>query len=256
MKYAKKFQKSEEEDQIFSEPEKQSAERLANSLEPWRFSVPAGPVMEIGAGSGSFTHYLTRFFPGRKILVSDRSEKLITLHKRSFSVHKNLSWQIGNPEKDNPDEDQFALICGNQVAHTFEQSAQTLEKLSRSLKMDGIMLMAFPGEDSFKEWRSVCIDLGIPYTGRKLPGTEPLVIHLSMGPVQVDFYEDQSKVYFDSFHQFLKYNQSSGFPIQKGERKLTLNEIEMLNEHWKDKKNDKIGLSYHNVFLAVKRIGK
>jgi len=237
-------------------PELQSAERLAKSLEPWRYSVPKGPVLETGAGTGHFTKYLLKIFPERAITIDDNSERMIAHHREKFGDRQNINWVVRDIEEDLPEEQSLAMICGNHTVHKFRNPAIALENLAKSLRIDGLMLMAFPGEDSFKEWRSSCLDLGIPYTGRPLPETEPLVIHLSMGPVQVDFYEDQSKVYFNSFSDFLNHCRNGGFAVEKDERQLTPEEIELLNEHWKETREGEIGITYHNVFLALKRIGE
>ncbi|REL38297.1 methyltransferase domain-containing protein [Rhodohalobacter sp. SW132] len=241
---------------INSGPEKDSAERMAKSLEPWRFSIPVGPILETGAGVGHFTEYLIKMFPERDIEVMDPDSEKIAFHNDFYPDTDRLTREARDPENDPPDELNYALICGHHTVQSFTQPATALERLSRSLKVDGLMLMSFPGEDSFKEWRSVCLDLGIPYTGRQLPQTEPLVIHLSMGPVQVDFYEDQSVHYFESFEDFLIQFKKSGVNAQKDDRMLTRKEIKLLNENWKERSEGRIGLTYHNVFLAVKRIAE
>lgn len=246
--------------------EKDSAKRLADSLEPWRYSVPPGPLLEIGAGTGIFTLYLRRIFPGREINITDASATM--LHSaRSFlngsgsdeySGEKSelLSFSQLNTETEYIDEFKYSLICGSNVAQQFDNPAATLEKLALGLKIDGLMLMSFPGEDSFKEWRSTCLDLGIPYTGKPMPETEPLVIHLSMGPLQVDFYEDQSVWYFNSFEAFRSHMFAGGMQIEGDDRQLSKKEISLLNKNWKKTKEGSIGFTYHNVFMALKRIGE
>ena len=249
-----------------AEPERDSAKRLADSLEPWRYSVPSGPLLEIGAGTGIFTHYLRQIFPKREIVVTDTSRSMLDSARLLLNTHENegddedgdgaLAILQLDVETDDIEEFQYSLICGNHVAHQFKNPAAVLEKLALGLKIDGMMLMSFPGEDSFQEWRSTCLDLGIPYTGKPMPGTEPLVIHLSMGPVQVDFYEDQSMRYFTDFEAFRSHMAAGGMDIETDGRKLTDNEIGLLNKNWEKKKEGKIGLTYHNVFMAVKRIGE
>lgn len=237
-------------------PREHSARRLAKSLEPWRFSIPAGPLLEIGAGAGRFTSHLVKLFPERSIKITDPDREAIAKHKSLFNHHPNLEWKVQDAEEERPAEKTYALICGNYAAHTFNTPATALSELCKSLTLDGLLLISFPGEDSFSEWRSSCLDLGIPYTGRPLPGTEPLVIHLSMGPVQVDFYEDQTTIYFDSFRQFLAQTSSATHNIQKEKRELTPDEMDLLNENWKKREDGKIGVTFHNVFLAAKRIGE
>jgi malonyl-CoA O-methyltransferase len=237
-----------------SAAEQESAKRLANSLEPWRELVPPGPVLEAGAGTGLFTEHILSQFPNRSLVVADRSEEMIAYHKKRFGEYGQISRIVHDLEADPPESQSYAMICGNHVAHQFANPSIALENLSNALKIGGLMLMGFPGEDSFKEWRSACLDLGIPYTGKSLPQTEPLVIHLSMGPFQVDFYEDQSIVYYDSFYQYLQHCINGGSSIQKEDRTLTKRETDLLNSHWKETKDGKIGLTYHNVFLAIRRI--
>lgn len=245
-------------------PERDSAKRLADSLEPWRYSVPPGPLLEIGAGTGIFTQHLRRIFPKRQLIVTDASKKMLASASSILNGHELkdengdglLSFSQLQVEADDIDELQYSLICGNHVIHQFKNPAATLEKLALWLKIDGLMLMSFPGEDSFQEWRTTCVELGIPYTGKAMPGTEPLVIHLSMGPVQVDFYEDQSVRYFDDFEAFRSHMLAGGMEIEGDDRQLTEKEINLLNENWEKTKDGSIGLTYHNVFMAVKRIGE
>lgn len=241
-----------------ADPERDSAKRLADSLEPWRYSVPAGPILEVGAGTGIFTPHLRRILPTREIEVTDASEAMMGYAKSNLSgnFENPVSYSVFDAEREEITQQKYALICGNYVAHQFGQPTQALEKLALGLRIDGLMLMGFPGEDSFKEWRSVCVDLGIPYTGREMPGTEPLVIHLSMGPVQVDFYEDQSVWYFDDFSSFLAHMKNGGRDIENSDRKLSSKEISLIDENWKNNKDGKLGITYHNVFLALKRIGE
>lgn len=236
-------------------PEREAAQRLYNSLEPWKAIVPPGPVLEIGAGTGNFTSYLTSLFTSRKLDITDRHPESVEFLKRTFDGD-NVTFFEFDVEQDQPEPLYYSLISANHVAHQFRQPAQTLEKLAESLKVDGIMLASFPGEDSLPEWRATCLELGIPFTGKAMPETEPLVIHLSMGPVQVDFYEDQSTFWFDSITQFLNHQQNGGSDLEQETRKITQKEATLLNENWVNIKDGKIGVTYHNVFLAVKRISE
>ncbi|WP_340103195.1 methyltransferase [Rhodohalobacter sp. 8-1] len=239
-----------------AEPEQDSAKRLADSLEPWRNIVPPGPIFEIGAGTGHFTDHIIRMFPNRELVVSDVSNEMIEYAKSRLEREQAINFKQFDAETDEIKQLHYSLICGNHVVHQFDNPAAALEKLALGLSLDGLMLVSFPGEDSFQEWRSTCLDLGIPFTGKPMPGTEPLVIHISMGPVQVDFYEDQSIKYFDDFNQFLVHMSSGGLDIEGEERQLSDKEKNLLNEHWKTTKDGQIGMTFHNVFLAIKRIGE
>ena len=241
-----------------SKIEYDSAKRLAESLKPWRFSVPKGPILEVGAGTGHLTQHLADLFPKRSFHVADKSPQMLQIAEDNLRTDEasKLSFSIFDPEQDNIKPQHYALISGNYVAHQFTNPALTLERLALGLKLDGYMILSFPGEDSFGEWRSTCLDLGIPYTAKPMPETEPTVIHLSMGPVQVDFYEDQSKGYFQDFNSFLSHMKAGGFDVEKNDRKLSTKEISLLDENWAAKENGALAFTFHNVFLAIKRIGE
>ena len=106
-----------------------SAKRLADSLEPWRYSVPPGPILEIGAGTGIFTHHIKRILPNREINVTDASPKMLGRAKSIFgeSNEKQLSFSQLEAEKDDIKERHYSLICGNHVAHQFKTLHQRLK---------------------------------------------------------------------------------------------------------------------------------
>jgi len=239
-----------------ADPERDSAVRLAKALEPWRYSVPPGPILEIGSGTGLFSEKLISMFPKRDITLSDSSDMMLGYLQDKDLADPEINLRLLDAETDHIEELSYSMISGNHVAHQFQNPQATLEKLASCLKVDGIMLMAFPGEDSFGEWRSACLDLGIPYTGRSMPATEPLVIHLSMGPVQVDFYEDQSICYFNGFSDFLAHCKRGGAGIEREENQLSDRDLKLLEQNWKNNKDNQIALTYHNVFLAVKRVAE
>lgn len=237
-----------------SKIQKEAAQRLANALEPWLYSIPEGELLEVGCGTGFFTDHLVRMFPKRDITITDLSQEMVDFSKERFSDVGQLSFEVLNAENADLEEDKYGLIVGNYVAQWFKQPALTLEKLSKSLKYGGLMLLAFPGNDSYPEWRKYCLDLGIPFTANKFPDIEQLVIHLSMGPVQVDFYEDQTYESYDDVYSFFRHLKNSGTSANLEGKSLSYNQLKLLNDHWVKRQNGSIEVTYHNVFLAIKRV--
>lgn len=264
MKNNEQFQK--EVDRQFSESvnyyhnetplQKETADRLANALEPWLYSVPDGEILEVGCGTGFFTQHLMRLFPGRKKKITDLSDEMVQFCRSQFNDADHSEFEVLNADTADLPDQQYALICGNYVAQWFTDPALTLERLSKSLKIGGLMLMAFPGDDSYPEWRTFCRDLGIPYTGNPMPDTEQLVIHLSMGPFQVDFYEDQSREEHDSVYAFFRHLKKSGTSTPRYEKSLARKQLKLLNDYWLKKQGGSIEVTYHNVFLALKRMAE
>ncbi|MEX0661085.1 MAG: methyltransferase [Balneolaceae bacterium] len=237
-----------------SKIQKEAAERLANALDPWLYSIPEGELLEIGCGTGFFTDHLIRMFPKRDKVITDLSPKMVDFCKNRFSEQEQITFDVLNAEEAEFKEDKYGLIVGNYVTQWFRQPAITLEKLSKSLKVGGLMLLAFPGDDSYPEWKKYCLDLGIPYTANTFPDIEQLVIHLSMGPVQVDFYEDQTRESHDDVYSFFRHLKNSGTSANLEGKSLSYKQLKLLNDHWVERQGGSIEVTYHNVFLALKRV--
>jgi malonyl-CoA O-methyltransferase len=233
--------------------QKRVAERLANALEPWRYTIVDGPILEIGAGTGFFTKHLTKLFTNERLIVSDISNQMIERCRVEVGKDKGISYRRLDAENFEFQKMKYALIAGNFVAQWFTYPGQTLLKMVEALKPGGLLLVSFPGSKSFSNWKSYCLDLGLPFTGNKLPDVEQVVIELSTGPVQVDFYEDTMTDRFDSVFEFFKHMKSKGAGTNMTGKKLTFKQLKLLNEYWLEKEQGKVEVHYHTAFIAAKR---
>jgi malonyl-CoA O-methyltransferase len=235
--------------------QKGTAERLGASLQPWRLTLPEGPVLEIGAGTGFLTAGLTKLLPEREITVTDISDEMVAFCKNKLSEisSDNLVFKQLDAELFKPQPDTYALIAGNFVAQWFRDPSRTLARLAEGLKPGGLLLMAFPGSDTFPEWKQRCRELGLPYTGNKLPDTEEMVIKLSMGPARVDFYEDSRTVQFPDVLTFFQYLKRIGATSKLHDKQLTAKQLKLLINNWNREEPGDINITWHLVFLALKK---
>jgi malonyl-CoA O-methyltransferase len=233
--------------------QKNIADRLAKALEPWQYSVPDGPILEIGAGTGFFTRYLKEMFKNRELIVTDLSEEMVEFCREQFSESNHISFQTLDAEEADFEESTYALITGNYVSQWFKHPAQTLSKIATSLKPGGILLISFPASESFSNWRQYCLDLGIPYTGNTLPDLEKVVINLSMGPFQVDYYEDDMTETFSSVLDFFRHLKKLGTSTNLNSRSLSIKQLKLLNDYWLEQGKGLVKVQYHTAFIAAKR---
>lgn len=233
--------------------QKKTAERLANALQPWKYSLPEGPIIEVGAGTGFFSKHLIEMYPGRELILSDISDEMVHFCENKFSESKHVSFQTVDVETVDWPENQYSLIAGNFVAQWLKHPAEVMSKMTQSLKPGGFLLMSFPGSESFPQWRKYCLDLGIPFTANRLPDIEEVVVKLSMGPVKVDYYEDQSNEEYNSVYEFYDHLKRSGTATSINGKKISAKQLELLNNYWKEQNGGKIYVHYHTAFIAVKR---
>lgn len=250
---AQNFGKSVDYYQKHAEVQKEVARRLIASLEPWREIIPPGPILEVGCGTGFVTEGLTELYPKREKIVTDLSPEMVAFCKERFESADNITFDVLDAEQISKGEPEYAMTVSGFAAQWFEDPALTLGKLMEATRPGGLLLASFPGSESFPEWKEYCKELGIPFTGNTLPDTEEVVIKLSTGPVQVDYYEDTVTQKFDSAADFFRHLKGIGAGSRKEGRALTPAEMKLLINHWDSKSRGEITVSYHVVFLAVKR---
>lgn len=233
--------------------QKEVANRLIASLKPWRDILPPGPILEVGCGTGFVTNGIVDLYPKREKIITDLSEEMVDFCRDRFQSAENISFQQLDAEQLQTEEPKYGMtVCGF-AAQWFKDPALTLGKLMEATRPGGLLLASFPGNESFPEWKKCCEDLGLPFTGNDLPDTEEIVIKMSTGPVQVDYYEDTVTESYPSALHFFRHLKNIGAGTHRKGRSLTPSEMKMLIRHWDSQNEEDITVSYHVVFLAVKR---
>ncbi len=238
----------------YADLQRQMADRLIASLEPWKAIIPEGPIIELGCGTGFVTQGIIDLYPDRKIECIDIAPGMINYCRQKFADNDNITFQVKDAEESIPDQPEYALTISGFTPHWFQNPDITLKKWLEATKPGGLLLTSFPGSESFPNWREYCQQLGIPYTGNTLPDVEEMVVKMSLGPAQVDYYEDTISQSFESARNFFEYLKKIGADTQIEGRGLTKREMNLLIDEWDSSSTEgAIEVNWHGVFLAVKR---
>lgn len=233
--------------------QKEVASRLIASLNPWKDIIPPGPILEVGCGTGFVTEGLKELYPNRSMEITDLATEMVEYCAEYIGKDDKLEFRVMDAEEFDHKQKRYSLIISGFTAQWFKDPALTLGRLLESVKPGGLLLASFPGNESFPEWREHCRELGIPFTGNELPDTEEVVIKLSTGPAQVDFYEDTVTETYDDAASFFRHLKKVGAGTRTKGRPLKPSEMKLLIDYWNKTAEGKINVSYHVVFLAVKR---
>lgn len=233
--------------------QKEVADRLIASLQPWRDIIPAGPIIELGCGTGFVTKGLVDLYSNREIQVTDLSEQMVDYCSQKFDDHENLTFRVQDAEDPPYSEPHYGMTVSGFSAQWFKDPAQTLGRWLQATKPGGLLLASFPGSESFPQWRGKCKELGLPYTGNEFPDVEEMVVKMAVGPAQVDYYEDTITQSFESAGDFFRELKKLGTSTQMEGRSLSPKELSLLIDHWDSSSEGAVEVSYHLVFLAVKR---
>lgn len=229
------------------------ADRMIASLRPWVDILPKGPILEVGCGTGFVTKGLIELLSDRSLEITDISPEMVETCRQKFKDNDRVSFRTLDAEKLDVPPKTYAMTASGFVAQWFKHPAITMGKFLEATKPGGLLLGSFPGNESFPEWKEACQELGLPYTGNELPDTEEILIKLSGGPVQVDYYEDTVTQQFESSAHFFRHLKKVGAATQQEGRHLTSRELQLLINHWDNKTDGAVDVSYHVVFIAVKR---
>lgn len=253
LEVAKEFGKSIQNYHSKATIQRKVAEGLIVSLRPWKDIVPSGPILEVGCGTGFLTEQVIEEFPSRDILITDASDEMVSFVKQSVGESDTRRFEVLNVNDIEETEEKYALIISNFAAQWFSDTAIGLEKLSNMLLPGGLLLVAFPGNQSFMEWYECCLELGLAYTANPLPDIEEVIVKLSLGPLQIDYYENDLMQDFDSSLEFLKHIKEIGAGKSVTGKSLSYKQLKLLTDFWDKKANNKIKAKWHIAYLAAKK---
>ncbi len=236
-----------------AEIQKKVANGLVSSLRPWKDIIPLGPVLEVGCGTGFLTELMISEFPTKDIVITDASEDMLNFTKERLGEASNRSYEVLNVNEIEEFEEKYSIIVCNFAAQWFSDTAMGLEKLSKLLLPGGLLLTAFPGNQSFMNWYECCLELGLPFTANALPDVEDVVIKLSLGPLQIDYYENDLHQEFESSLDFFKHLKSIGVSKSKTGKQLSSKQMKLLTKFWDEKTGNKVKVKWHIVYLAAKK---
>jgi malonyl-CoA O-methyltransferase len=236
-----------------AEIQQKVADGLVASLRPWKNIIPEGPILEVGCGTGFLTEKVIREYPKRNFVITDASRKMVEFTQERIESEERIRFETLDVDELGAEEPKYAMIVSNFAAQWFQDTAIGLEKLGKLLLPGGLLLVAFPGNHSFKEWYDCCLELGLPFTANPLPDVEEVVIKLSMGPMQIDYYENDLYQRFDQSIDFFKHIKAIGANISKSGKKLSAKQLKLLTDFWDKKSSQEIKVKWHIVYLAAKK---
>lgn len=221
------------------------AEDIVNTLSP--------PYIELGCGTGFVTQHVARSLAEGDFYVTDISSAMLRACKRDLTLPPQLSvvFQQHDAEK-SLKEGHYGLIITALTAQWFESTHNSLLSLLDSLKPNGVLIYSYLDDRCFPEWKALCAETGIPYTGNTLPASTPLKIDADT--YSWEFYTPELfSEQYESPAEFFRNLKRIGAGTQKSGQKNNPGAIVALNEHWVQKGKPFFTISYGITFGAIRR---
>ncbi len=198
----------------FTHIQVRAAQRLAQYANIKETSLPDGPVLEIGCGTGAFTIPLLDQIQNRSIIISDLSPQMLEqcrerIIKHFGSIPENVTLSILDAEQLEEPE-TYALICSSFTIQWFTHLESTAQSLLKSLKKQGQMIFSVPSDQSFPEWKELCRNTNTSYTGNILPSIAKLQAVAKESDYFCHLCEEKMAYNYTSFYNFLNSMKSCG----------------------------------------------
>jgi malonyl-CoA O-methyltransferase len=221
--------------------------------------LPAGPVLEIGCGTGFLTQQLVEHCVGRKVIATDVSPDMLNICKSridsAFKHGHSTTFELLDAQRLDV-KPRFALIAASFSFQWFANLTETLDRLMHCLLPGGVMLFSFPTCESFSEWRSVCEKSGREFSGNMLPNVASLRAYASENGCDFNSYEMDYVLRYESPLDFFKALKHSGAatkfaPVEPGSG----NQLFSVVRAWERDSETSAQVTYRILFGSMSAAG-
>jgi malonyl-CoA O-methyltransferase len=223
----------------------QCADRLIAYLEANTRDLPEGTILELGCGTGIVSRRLVELFRDRDLELTDVCPEML----------KRCEMRLGSeqPRHEMPRlhltdgkltdgkfslaaidietfeaEKRHALVVVAFVLQWMRDLQAALENCTAAVQPGGKMFFSVPTAGSFPEWRAVCKQAGVGYTGNQLPSAAEFRAFAERKGMRLSIYEETFPVHHQSLQQFLVSLKSLGAGTALGPARLTVSETKRL----------------------------
>lgn len=169
-------------------------------------------ILEMGCGTGLLSQQLISHFPAGHFLITDYAENMVSTCKQRFQNNDAVEVALQDAEKFSSDK-QFDLITSSMTLHWVNDLPACLQELTKYLKPNGELGVAFLGENSLQEWRKLCNQMHIT------PGTPlfPSLAFLQQHVTEMQFEKENYAHEYSSLYAFLKSLKNLGAHAARGD---------------------------------------
>lgn len=258
-KIANNFSKGVENYLSHSQVQKKCADQLLQIAQSYTDSIPKGSILEIGCGTGFITKELLIKFPNHFKDIIDISDEMLKYCAKNLQISeqqkKLIQFRQIDGETLKAEPNTYAAIISSFTIQWFQDIVNSLNRLVNSLQPKGVLLVSFPNDKSFPEWKKMCDELKLPFTRNSLPNTEELVQKLSIPPHKIYIYEEQCTMTYNNAADFFKSLKIIGAGCNLKQEKLSIPQMKELINYWNNKCHHKnVEVTYDVTFLVIELI--
>ena len=258
-----------------------AADRLLDWIETTQ--VLPGKILELGCGTGFLSQGLVQLFPQNDLEITDLAPGMVEFCQQQLSPDfQDLSTQDLSSPRDaeekrsslrfycldaeklgetkdvkleaNSDpsillqKGSYGLIASSFVLQWFANPIETLQRLLAYLNPLGSLVLAFPSNHSFPEWKQHCHDRQVPCTLNPLPEFKEVVEAMHRIGVHCEFRSEWYCEHYPNFKTALQHLKALGAGLTANQFTLSPKQLKQLIY---PSDSLEITLSYHLVLMKL-----
>ena len=224
--------------------QKHFSEKIVISLK--NLLIPRGKWFDLGSGTGFLADQIEEEFPNQIVNRIDFSEKMLLMHKANKST---ILWDLnlGLPQSTKG----CSLLVSNFCLHWLNDPCESIKIFYSNLMKGGFLIISYPTNKCFPEWKETCKKCNIEFSGLGLP--DSAFTQNSLNGYEI--ISSKNYNYIENFSNIYKLFRNiidMGAHSTKSKRK-TVNELKTLQKFWPKDTNNRVNLTWEINILIVKK---
>ena len=209
-------------------------------------NISDGDWVDLGAGTGFLADEIEKYFIN-KVSRLDICNNMLLLNKNGsnkilWDLNKGLHPSIKNP----------SLLVSNFCIHWLREPKRTLEEWFKKLNNGGILIISYPTNNCFPEWKKTCKDCDIEYTGLIFPSVKNMIKNFSNNEIytsKIYSYKENYPNIYELFRSIIKVGAQSS-----KKEKNSIKVFKKLAKYWPTEKNNTVNLSWEINIIVLQKI--
>ena len=205
-----------------------------------------GKWFDLGAGTGYLADLLEKNFMNIKVKRIDFSPNMLKENKKNSQT---ILWDLNDDLP--PSINNASLIISSFCFHWLNEPEKKLRKWYERLLPGGLLIVLFPNNKSFPEWKDTCKRNDIEYSGIALPCTNSLQRFVKENEIFL-IKEFNYRETFPNIYKLFKSITNVGAQTTQKRRK-TVSELKLMQEKWPKDQYEKVNLTWSISVLILKK---
>ena len=214
---------------------------IISELEPQK-----GKWIDLGAGTGYLADLIEKNFMNIRVIRIDFSPNMLKANKKNSQT---ILWDLNMDLP--PHINDASLIISSFCFHWLNEPEKKLREWYNKLVPGGFLIVLFPNNESFAEWKDTCKKNNIEYSGNSLPCINTLKSFVKSNQIFL-IKEFNYKESFPDIYKLFKSIINVGAHTTQSRRK-TVAELKLMQEKWPKDQYEKVNLTWAISVLILKR---